>query len=272
VKTAFGKQDLGFRAPKSGIANARRGRRLLFAAMALLAMAGSVKAQTPRMVDSGKMPAAEMGNQTFAHVLFDEFEGRTSGSQSQFRWDGEGWIGTDWNRLWLKSEGFADPSGASDGDHEVLYDRPIPRMRYFDAQAGVRADLDTDPSRVWAAIGIEGLAPYSFKFAPTFYIRNDGHVAGRIETDYDVYLSQRLILQPQAELNFYSRDDRARMTGSGFSDLDAGIRLRYTIRRKFGPYIGYAYDGKYGGSADYARAAGERTAMPTLVFGIRIWR
>jgi copper resistance protein B len=231
-----------------------------------------MNAQTPGMGKSGKMPPPVTDRETFAHVLFDEFEGRSNGSQNQFRWDGEGWFGTDMNRLWYKSEGFADQSGVSDGDHEVLYDRPIPRTRYFDAQAGVRADLDSDPSRVWAAIGIEGLAPYFFQFAPTFYIRNDGHVAGRITASYDVSLSQRLILQPQAELNFYSKDDPARKIGSGFSDLDAGLRLRYMISRKVSPYVGFAYDGKYGGSADYARAARERTATPSFVFGIRIWR
>lgn len=87
-----------------------------------------------------------------------------------------------------------------------------------------------------------------------------------------VSLSRRLILQPQAEVNFYSKDDPTRKIGSGFSDLDTGLRLRYMINRKFSPYVGFAYDGKCGGSADYARAAGERIATPSFVFGIRIWR
>lgn len=124
-------------------------------------------------------------NTVFKHVLFDQLEDRASTSGNLLRWDAQGWIGTDMNRLWVKSEGFAGNGTVSDGDHEVLYDRPIPRTRYFDAQVGVRADLDSDPSRVWAAIGIEGLAPYRFQLAPTFYIRNDGHVAGRIDADYD---------------------------------------------------------------------------------------
>jgi len=272
MKTGFRKQGSRFSDRVLGVVNALHGRRLLLPAVALLATTGSMKAQMPGMGDSGKMPPPVMDHQIFAHVLFDQFEGRSNGSQNQFRWDGEGWIGTDRNRLWFKSEGFGDKSGVSDGDHEVLYDRPIPRMRYFDAQAGVRADLDSDPSRVWAAIGIEGLAPYFFQLAPTFYIRNDGHLAGRINASYDVSLSQRLIVQPQAELNFYSKDDPARKIGSGFSDLDAGIRLRYMISRKFSPYIGYTYNGRYGGSADYARAAGERNATPSFVYGIRIWR
>jgi copper resistance protein B len=217
------------------------------------------------------MEAPVMDKQIFAHVLLDQFEGRTSGSDNKLRWDGEAWIGSDMNKLWLKSEGFSDNSTVSDGDHEALYDRPIPHMRYFDAQVGVRADLDSGPSRTWAAIGIEGLAPYYFEFAPTLYIRDGGHMAGRLTGSYDLLLTQRWIVQSEAELNFYSKDDPSRMTGSGLSDLDTGVRLRYEISRKFAPYIGFAYNGKYNNTASYSRQAGEITSEPRFVFGLRLW-
>ncbi len=212
-----------------------------------------------------------MDNHVFAHVLLDQFEGRTNGADNELRWDGEGWIGTDTNKLWIKSEGFSDGSNVSDGDQEALYDRPIPRMRYFDGQIGVRADLDSGPTRTWAAIGIEGLAPYFFQFAPTLYIRDGGNVAGRLSGSYDLLLTQRLIVQPEAELNFYSKDDSARKIGSGFSDLDAGVRVRYEVSRKFAPYIGFAYNGKYGNTASDARQSGETTSDPRFVFGLRLW-
>jgi copper resistance protein B len=210
-------------------------------------------------------------NQFIAHVLFDQLEGRSGGSGAELRWDAEGWLGTDMNRIWLKSEGFVDSDTVSDGEHEMLYDRPIPRMRYFDAQVGVRADLDSGPARAWVAIGVEGLAPCSFEFAPTLYIRNDGHVAGRINGSYDLFITQRLVVQPQAELNFYSKDDPGRKIGSGISDMDAGIRIRYQISRKVSPYIGYAYNGEYGGTATYAQESGEHRSDPSFTFGIRIW-
>ncbi len=188
-----------------------------------------------------------MDNRIFVHVLLNQFEGRTNGPDNELKWDGEGWIGTDTNRLWLKSEGFRNDGTVSDGEHEALYDRPIPHMRYFDAQVGVRADLDSGPTRTWAAVGIEGLAPYRFQFAPTLYIRGGG------------------------QLNFYSKDDPSRRIGSGLSNLDTGVRLRYEISRKFAPYIGFAYSGKYGDTAGYSRQAGETTSDHRLVLGLRLW-
>jgi copper resistance protein B len=252
-------------------------RAVLLVAFALV-MAPGASAQSPVPSAPEPSPAQTPGwppavrdNIVFAHVLLNQFEGRTNGSENLFRWDGEGWIGTDMNRLWIKSEGFAGQGGMSDGDHEALYDRPIPHMRYFDGQAGVRTDLDSGPARVWAAIGMEGLAPYSFDFEPTFYISDGGHMAGRINGSWDLFLTQKWILQPQAELNFYSKNDPGRQTGSGFSDIDSGIRLRYVLTRKFNPYVGWAYDGKYGGSARYARQSGEATSNSSFVFGVRFW-
>ncbi len=242
---------------------------LCHAVISILAIVGC--ALSSAQMSAPRMERPEMCNQVFAHVMFDQFEGRTNGSDNEFRWDGEGWIGTDMNKLWVKSEGFSDSGTVSDGDQEALYDRPIPHMRFFDAQAGVRADLDSGPSRVWAAFGIEGLAPLFFELAPTLYLRNGGHVAGRVETSYDLLLTQRWIVQPEAELNFYSKDDRGRQIGSGFSDLDAGLRLRYEIRRKFAPYIGFAYSGEFGNTANYVRQAGGNPSDARLVLGLRLW-
>jgi copper resistance protein B len=212
-----------------------------------------------------------MDNPIVGHVLFDQLEGRTNGPDNEFRWDGEGWIGTDMNKLWFKSEGFVEHGKASDGDTEALYDRPIPYLRYFDAQAGVRYDLDSDPGRTWGAVGIEGLAPMFFQFEPTFYFSNRDRFAGRLMGSYDLLITQRLILQPEIEMNFYSKRDPSRAIGSGLSDLDTGLRLRYEISRKFAPYIGVAYNGKFGEAADFTRAEGGIVNDVRFVFGIRVW-
>jgi copper resistance protein B len=180
------------------------------------AQAPAIPVDVPTPASNWPKPVED--DRVFTFITFDELEGRTDRPNTSFRWDGQGWIGTDFNKLWIKSEGTVTSGITSDGDHEILYDRPIPHMRYFDWQGGARIDLDSGPTRAWLAIGIEGLARYFFNFEPTLYLRDGGRVAGRIQSSYDLYLSQRLILQPQGEMNFYSQADPARGIGTGLSD------------------------------------------------------
>jgi copper resistance protein B len=211
-----------------------------------------------------------MDRMIFVHGILDQFEGRTDGRAPELRWSGQGWIGTDYDKFWIKTEGFRRRDGAvEDGRHEFLYSRAI--STYFDLQGGLRSDLDAGPVRNWAAFGLQGLAPLFFELDATVYVRNQGHVAARLEASYDLLITQRLILQPEIELNLYSKSDPARLIGSGLSDIDAGLRLRYEIDRKFAPYIGVAYEGKFGQTASLARAAGESTSGVRFVFGIRSW-
>ncbi len=210
-------------------------------------------------------------NRVYVHGVLNQFEGRV-GDGNYFRWDGEAWAGDDWNRIWLKSEGRdnVDRHGkVSDGDQEALYDRPI--SRYFDVQAGVRYDLDDGPGRTWAALGIEGLALDFWNVEATVYASDQGHYALRTNAYYDLYLTQRLILQPQFETNWYTKEDRSRSIGAGLSDIDAGFRLRYDITRKFAPYIGVAYQRAFGGTEGLTREQGGRVNDVRFVFGIRLW-
>ncbi len=213
----------------------------------LLAAAGAAKAQTP-----GADPnvAAPFGppvedQRIYVHGLLDQFEARI-GTENSFRWDGQAWAGTDTNRLWFKSEGTVTNGKVGDGSHQLLYDRPI--TTYFDLQGGIRYDIDS-----------------------TAYVSDSGHFAARLTTFYDVLLTQRLILEPQIELNFYSKSDPGRTIGPGLSDLDAGLRLRYEFTRKFAPYIGVVFEDKFGGTAAFARRQGESVNDVRFVFGIRSW-
>jgi copper resistance protein B len=205
----------------------------------------------------------------FAHGQLDEFEGRIGDGNSSFRWDGEAWLGTDANRLWLKSEGFAVNGATEDGQHELLYAHPI--STYFDLQAGARYDLDSSAGRGWAAIGVEGLAPQFFKVSATAYLRDAGHVAAKLTGSYEMLLTQRLILEPLVELDWYSQADPQRQIGAGLSELDTGLRLRYEIVRKFAPYIGVTYNRKFGGSATFARASVEPAEALQVALGLRMW-
>ena len=240
------------------------------AGFALFVLAAPVEAQ---MTMGGSSEAAPFGapvddEHVFYHLLSDQLEGRF-GRNTNFRWEGEGWAGTDTNRVVLKTEGSVNKGVMEEGDQELLYARPI--STYFNLQGGLRYDLDSAPGRGWAAFGIEGLAPLFFHVSATGYVSDRGHLAAKLEGNYDLLLTQTLILQPQLELNFYSKDEPARMIGAGLSDLDTGLRLRYEITRKFAPYVGVTYENKFGDTARFAGLAGESTSDMRFTAGIRIW-
>src|SRR5262249_26057756 len=250
--------------------------RIIPVAAALCTFAAPVLAETPAadaqstlgMASCETQPVMDRG--IFAHAIFNQLEGRWNGSNTQFRWDGQGWIGTDYDKLWIKSEGTLQSSGTvDDGQQQFLYSRAV--TTYFDLQGGLRSDIDSRPTRNWGALGIQGLAPYFFDLEVTGFVSGQGHLAAKLEASYDLLITQRLILQPQIELNVYSKSDPARLVGAGFSDIDTGLRLRYEFSRKFAPYIGVVYQGKFGQTANFARATGERTSDMRFAFGVRLW-
>lgn len=218
--------------------------------------------------------AAPFGNpiddqHVWVHAILDQFEGRFGDDASVLRWQGEVWAGTDMNRIRLKSEGeWSRENQFEDGQQEIYYSRPI--SRYFDAQIGGRYDLDSGPSRAWGAFGIEGLAPLFFHVSANAYVSNTGHYAAKFEGSYDLLLTQRLILQPEFEMNLYTKEDPERGIGSGLSDIDTGLRLRYEITRKFAPYIGLTYERKFGDTAQFARMDREDRDPLRFTVGLRV--
>ena len=125
--------------------------------------------------------------------------------------------------------------------------------------------------QTWAALGIQGLALYDFETQATAFLGEGGQSALRLKGDYDILLTNRLILQPTAEVNLYGRNDPQRGTGSGISDSEIGLRLRYEIVREFAPYIGVTWNHLYGKTADYAREEGDDSSEARLVLGVRMW-
>lgn len=241
--------------------------------LSLVAIGISTTSAIAQMDQGGGSIAAPYGapvddQRIYYHAMLDELEGRF-GANSSFRWEGEAWAGTDMNRVYLRSEGEVTNGNVEDGQQELLYARPV--STYFNLQGGLRYDLDSRPGRGWAAFGIDGLAPQFFHVSATGYASDEGHLAAKLEGSYDLLLTQVLILQPQAELNFYSKDDPMRRIGSGLSDIDLGLRLRYEFSRKFAPYVGVTYENKYGGSANFARIDGERASDLRFVAGLRVW-
>ena len=212
----------------------------------------------------------ESGAQNFSQVMFNLAEYQFRDGKDGYRWDGQAWFGGDINRLWLKTEGegvFRE--GVDSAEIQALYSRAV--GPYFNLQAGVRHDFQPKPTRTYATVGFEGLAPYQFEVEGAVFLSDKGDILGRLEGYYDQRITQRLILQPRVELNLAAQDVPKNRIGAGLTNAELGLRLRYEIRREFAPYIGISYDAKTGRTADYARADGKSATATSLVAGVRFW-
>lgn len=204
-----------------------------------------------------------------AKFLLDKLEYVHGDQTDSMVWDGRFRLGHDLDRLWIRSEGERAHGTTRDADAELLWGHTY--AAYWDVVTGVRHDFGTGPSRDWAALGIQGLAPYRFDVEATAYAGPTGRTALRLKTSYDLLLTQRIILTPEIDANLYSKDDLDRGIGAGLSDTSVGLRLRYEIRREFAPYIGAGYVQKYGKTADIARINGDPAHDMQIVAGVRIW-
>jgi copper resistance protein B len=211
----------------------------------------------------------EHGGALNSKIMANLLEYQSRNGQDGYRWEGEGWFGGDINRLVVKSEGEGSRNSVEAGEVQALYSRAV--GPYTDLQIGVRHDFEPNPSRTYLAVGFETLLPYWFQTQGSLFVGERGQALGRLEGSYDLMLTQRLVLQPRAELNFATQNDAATGTGSGLSDAELGLRLRYEIRRDFAPYVGVSWERKVGDTADFARAAGERSESTSFVVGLRAW-
>ena len=220
------------------------------------------------MAEAREQLRLEQGAANNYLILADRLEARFGDGHEKYLWDVQGWYGGDINKLWLKSEiDFGDgPDGA---ELHALYSRAI--APFFDIQAGVRQDFRSEPDRTHLVLGIQGLIPYAFELDAAAFLSNEGDLTGRVEAEFDLQISQRMLLQPRIELNLAAQEIPELGIGSGLGSVETGIRLRYEIRREFAPYLGIGWQHRFGGTEDFARAAGDDSNTWQLVAGVRSW-
>jgi len=204
----------------------------------------------------------------FLSVLGDRFEYSEDSGNTTF--DLLARYGTTYDSLVVKAEGDTNGGQLEESQTDLLWSHAI--SVFFDTQLGVRLDQYSEGSdRQWLAAGIQGLAPYWFELDATAYLGDDGRTALNLQAEYELLLTQKLILQPRAELNLYGKEDPSNGLGSGLSTASIGLRLRYEINRQFAPYVGVEWSDAYGGTADYRQAAGQDINDTQLVAGLRFW-
>lgn len=199
----------------------------------------------------------------------DKFEMRDREGDNPRVLEGDFWAGYDLSKLWLKAEAERVDNKSEELELQALYSHAI--SGFWDVQIGVRKDFKPEPDREWGVIGIQGLAPYYFEVDAALFVGGAGRTGLRLEAEYELLFTQRLILTPDIELNAYGHNDRDTGVGSGLADIEAGLRLRYEIRREFAPYLGINWIKKYGNTADFASTVGEDIEDTQFVLGIRAW-
>jgi copper resistance protein B len=202
-------------------------------------------------------------------LIINEFEVRDTNGEDPLVWDAQGWLGKDLEKLWIKTEGEREGGATEEAELQALYSKAV--ATYWDFQVGVRRDFQPTPGRSWAVVGLQGLAPYFFEVDTALFIGESGRTALRLEAEYELLFTQRLILTPEVEVNFYGQNDVDTGVGSGLSDVELGLRLRYEIRREFAPYIGVSWSKKYGNTAGFSRLKGADVSETQLVLGVRAW-
>tara|TARA_R110000868_G_scaffold190550_1_gene434365 strand:+ start:22617 stop:23390 length:774 start_codon:yes stop_codon:yes gene_type:complete len=247
------------------------------ALLALLIIPGAQARQgNPVDADHARMEVARahmfhgMGG-VHSMVMVDRFEHLGGGADDALLWDAQGWVGGDERKFWIKTAGeYALEAGQFDAaEIQALYSRAI--SPNFDLQIGLRHDFEPGPSTSYAVIGVQGLAPYWFELDGALFLSDAGDLTARVEAEYDLLLTQRLVLQPRAEIQFAAGEIAEHGLGSGLTETEFGLRLRYEIRREFAPYVGIEWHDLQGETADLARLRGEGASERVIAAGIRFW-
>lgn len=211
-------------------------------------------------------------SQIFWKVLFEQLEYQVNENGSNFNWDVNAWVGGDYQKLVIKSEGdISLDDGNGEAEVQLLYSKQI--SSYFDLQTGLRYDQlygDQGNGRGFAVIGFEGLAPYFIEVEGALFVSHEGDISARFQAESEFLLSQRVVLQPMIETNLAIQPVEEFGVGSSFNDLELGLRLRYEINREFAPYIGVSWEKLFGQTADFAEEEGESTDEVKFVTGLRL--
>jgi len=221
--------------------------------------------------DFGAIPRPVFADEhNFASVLVNRLEYVDSDDRTSTTYDLQAWFGRDYDRLVLKAEGDIDGGKLQEAQTELLWGHAIDT--FWDTQLGIRYDSGEEgPDRTWLALGVQGLAPYWFEVDVAAYVGESGRTAISLEAEYELLLTQKLILQPRVEADWYGKNDDKRSIGSGISTAAIGFRLRYEFRREIAPYIGVEWTQQYGDTKDFTRAAGGDPSETRFVAGLRFW-
>jgi copper resistance protein B len=222
--------------------------------LAKTAFAVAVAFTSPALADMGDAPVNRM-------IRFEELE--------------YGFNNGDNPLIWFKTDGkMATSDPEVHGDAQLLYSRLI--APFWELQFGLRGDLaaaehESTRGRGLLVLGLEGLAPYWFEVEPAIFVSHEGDVSARLRATYDLFITQRLIAHPSFKMNVAIQSAPEFGVGSGFNDIELGLRLGYQVARELTPYVGISWNQAFSETARFRRAAGNAASDLQGVAGLRLW-
>jgi copper resistance protein B len=201
----------------------------------------------------------------FGGFFVDKLEYRTRNEDLKFHI--YSFYGGDHHKLWVDVEG---ERGLKDSEWlleraDLLFVKAISGS--WDLRAGVGYAGSNEGGRSKLVLGVKGLTPYGFEVDANLNLTNKGELYGKLEAEYDLLLTQRLILQPSFEVLASTKKIEPLGVGSGLSKTELALRLRYEIKREFASYVGFSWERHFGQTKEMV---GERDLINFLV-GLKTW-
>ncbi len=207
---------------------------------------------------------AGKGDNPFLYkVTLDRFEIQNN-DEKALSWDTYIWTGYDKYKLYLYTEGEKAKNESAASENQLVFSQAV--APFWDIQYGIGYDKTVDDNQFWGVLAISGLAPYFFETRAALMVGKDGNIGIRAGTEYEALLTQKLILTPSLETDLYSKDNKKIGIGKGLSNITAGLRLRYEIRREFAPYIGIEWSKNFGNTKNFSPLNDTY-----LSAGVRVW-
>ncbi len=203
----------------------------------------------------------------FYATHLDVDAGVNDSDDAVLNWDLDAWLGSDEHKLRLRSEGEMADKHIERSENWLLYSYNLDT--FWDVQTGVRYDSKPESATYFAA-GFSGLAPYYVNTDVFLLLGEGGNVGLNAQVNKDFLFTQRLVLQPYAELNASSQERDDLRLGSGINDVTLSLQLRYEITRKIAPYIRLETRHLLGDTADMADEDGDDRRENTLTAGVRL--
>lgn len=185
----------------------------------------------------------EHGGQIYQQTTLESKWQRNDDGQGALKSELETRIGTDENKIFIKVHADKAESQQTEYDAKLLYSRNV--ADFWDVQAGIRyrndPNREIDQDQVDAVLGLHGMAPYFFETDVYVYIGQDRQVSFNLETERDLLLTQKLIIQPYLDINMVLSDDSNYAKKTGLNSVHVGLETRYEINKKVMPFIDVAY-------------------------------